>query len=77
MARAKCLAYGLINKKQTNLPRNKSMQVCAGYKKHGYCTAFETRGRCNFDHPPHAECCEYATPSYDQEKVMIINDKII
>jgi len=83
LARNKCMAYGLLLTSKSGveaseaLPRKEGMPVCAGYKKLGYCAAWETRGRCNFDHPPLSECQECSTPSQTGDKVMVIRDNII
>jgi len=50
IARERAVKLG-VQKKNINLPRNPGQPVCSFYKKHGYCNAFETRGRCAFDHP--------------------------
>jgi len=51
IARSRSIRLG-IQKKPENaaLPLNSGMPTCSYFKKHGFCNAFETRGRCAFSH---------------------------
>jgi len=51
IARSRSIRLGIHKKAETTaLPLNAGMPPCSYFKKHGFCNAFETRGRCAFSH---------------------------
>jgi len=51
IARSRSIRLGIQKKPEnTALPLNSGMPPCSYFKKHGFCNAFETRGRCAFSH---------------------------